>query len=223
MKISNKNKVNFTSVPINQVKVKCLKGTDFVHQNAIISKLTPNCAEDLQAIKNIKTTWAKISSIANAFCTRFLSVSKDASPYEYYALEIPQKNSSANKIVGLFNTVITDENDLKLDYIVTASDFCFKKSERQFKGIGEVMFGGICNLAKEKSANCVRFFSTNMGFYNTTLKNAHIQKYEDMKSSLFSPNSSFIRIYPNAFEKYTNYIEQKYNFKFPLITKPNPQ
>lgn len=225
MKVLNQNKnINFTSIPVNEVKVLSSKGAYILSpQCAIVSKLSQTCAEDINAIKKINRTWAQHSSIAYTFCRFFLNKSEKTMQSEYYALEIPQKGRPFTKIIGLFSTSKGNSGELKLDYIVTEPDFQYKNFKRNIKGVGEVMLGEVFNIAKEKHANLLNIFSTKVNFFDTTFKNASIQRFDDMDTSSFNITSRFYHLKSKSFDKYIKYIEQKYNFKFPSTEKFNPQ
>jgi len=215
MQVSTQNnRVNFTSTPLHPVNLrKFTNGAQDGFVKAVFSKLDPNNLEDLAALKEIETNAdSEKSAILRMLCGFF--------PYncfqndQYHCLELVGEGSLAQRIVGLLNTTpgLGDKKAYVGKLIATVPRFKYGKDDRGIKGVGEVMLGETFNLAKKGGFERLSFDSTKNPFYDETFRTAKVNVQEREISGWDSARN--IIIPKTEFDKYINYCEDKYKFKF---------
>jgi len=218
------NSLNFGSRPLHQINLRRGAGEGFVC--AVVSELDPKDAEDVAALQKIAQSWhgAKYAGdILDYFVGNRkpepmpceVALYKKSPPvFGYYAVEMSDKKSLGERIVGLLQTTFKNwynSPNLEMDYVQTKPDLKFDNGAvRTVKGIGEILMAKTCDLAKSFGAKDITIESSNDAFYLNSCKKADIKLLdgqEDDKYGVFYLQS-------NDFDKYMKYIEQKYQTKF---------
>ena len=219
MKIQNcDNKVNFTSNPLHNVKLKKItNGTQNGFVNAIFSELNPRDLKgDVATIKKIQNDWSNAGWLLEDFCEGFDSGSSPSC--KYYAIEQPEGRLLKDKIIGLIQVAQFPvknaplQTKLELVKLITKPQFSSKNRFREITGIGEVMLAEVFNIARNTKAKFVDFSPYDKGFYFNTFKEAGMNLLKPIETGKYHIKKSF-------FDKYLKYCENKYGFKFPSIDK----
>lgn len=222
----NQQKVNFTAIPLHPVKIcRIPNGQKMLSCEGVISMLDPKDPQDISNVRNILESWKSHRDLIEKFCKQFFS-SDDRLPNEQYlALEIPNgKEKIIAGIERLCPTVDSDATDIHLSYLITNPEFEADNPNRTVKGIGEILLAKAFHVAKESNAYDLDIFSSNDPFYFKTLANAEIKLDESKFPVLqtFGTQSLFTFVREH-FDKYIEYCERKYGFKFPSLPGVNQQ
>lgn len=153
---------NFTSTHISSVKIKkIINGVEELI-DANFTKLDPRDINDQDAV----TAMMGIPYL-------------DKFGYEYYAIELPNKENS-ERIAGIAKvTREGSNNNYFLSYMDTRNQFCYGNPERETKGVGEVLFGGVCHVIRTASNKSLRFISLADDFFLNVFKRAKLNKKKE--------------------------------------------
>lgn len=206
MKITNQNtNVNFTSTPLHKVNIVSAKDGKLIP--AIFSELKPyGRNNDRTTIKEIAKTWKSVPFLlTNIFSTNFCS--KMDLGNNFYAVETLGEEPLAKRIVGLMQTLTEKDtpplnlDKFDLELLIVKPDFAHTTKDRQFKNIGELLFGEAFNQAKKSNSDYIKFYSTEDDFYSKILKKATIDS---------SNNEHRFTIDKPNFDKYIDYWKTKF-------------
>lgn len=216
MKINNQNNISFTSTPLHKVNIINSKTGELVP--AVFSKLNPADKIDQKAIEEIKQNWIETPShLMDLFADGFTKYAKKTE--QYGAIELINENALSKKIVGITkffqdksSFVITPDNTVYLNVLVTNPAFSSEhKNTREFKNIGEVLFGEVFRYAKKIKSDCINFLSDEDEFYFKTLEDAGINARDN--EDMFYLNSHEFTINSSYFDKYIDYWKNKFKIK----------
>lgn len=203
------NNISFKSNPLGNVHLRKVKnGVVQGSKEMVFSELSQIDKVDIQAIKEIGETWKRPDlSLPKAYSQMFLG--DEVSPdIKYYAIESPHKNKKlSDKIVAFMklNFYPEDEN-LELAIVQSHPDLMLQdKKERSLKGCGEILLGKTFDFAKQNKTKTVQIGSSNNAFYYKTFKDAKVDFHSFLRGNI----RDFI-IFDKEFDKYINYINQKY-------------
>lgn len=204
------NRINFGSS--NPYQINLRHDTDEKLIPAVISKLDPKNAEDLQAIKKIDQTWEE-NEYVNLILTEIQkdAKSKNFTPNtvnNYYAVELPGIEPLHEKVLGLIHTIFDRDNKvLVLNTMETKPDFLYKENaSRKIKGIGEVLVAQAFKKALGFQSRCIEIASFANAFYQHIFDKANI-KYDSLPLDCFNVDAS-------NFSKFLNHVGEKYQIKF---------
>ncbi len=202
------NTINFTSTPIQPIILKEMKdGIEVGTVKAMLTRLDPWTSEDKTAIEQIQKKWKDKQKLLDIIKKNF---SKKNGSDEFYAIEKPESETLAEKIVGLLGVKIMQnefQNQLYLSAIMTKPKLSSRASNGSLKGIGETLFRQCFVSAKTNHANRVNFVSYDDKFYTNTLKNAGVDLSDPKK---YNPKENKFFIPKEDYDKYITSIDKKY-------------
>lgn len=168
------NNINFTSRPIHRVKLPKVDGSGFV--DAVFSRLDPNDALDIQAVKQITYRWTDTSMLLDILCDDFHARSQPLQNVQYYALETLGETSLAERLVGISEIVLNKakNNHFKLLYLVVKPEYIFRSSNKKIKNVGKVLLTSLINMAQRCNVKSFSFVSATNAFYDKVFRNAGI-------------------------------------------------
>lgn len=215
-KISKSNP-NFTSVPISCVNLRKLEnGVEAGVENAVFSVLNPHDVMDRQAIQEIWKNWMHCSPLFNQICREFLNPNiKNFDNYN--VIELLGKNKLSERIVGIARSTVDNasgQSRFHLGSLVVKPELIAQSKERKLKGVGEVLLASLFKQAEKIKSSCFEFYSANDNFYYKIFKNAGM-KFENTGDEYTLLDALTVVDNPD-FNKYTNYCQKKYDFKFDI-------
>lgn len=149
------NNINFTSRIISPVIVRKVKYGCEIAQDAFLTELDHHNPVDVAAAKFEHRLYFDHAS----------------DEYNYYAIELPGVPIQ-ERILAL-SDVIEDSEKLTLEWIESRYNYSQKK-KRQYKGVGDALFSGICHLTWLHNKESLCFTSANNGFYSRIYQKAGI-------------------------------------------------
>jgi len=213
MQISNRNDgTNFTSTPVRFVNLKNRAKTGDRFVKAVLTKLDPNDADDLGALKMAIKNWKAKHSLGDDFLNKFEAKSRD---FGFNAVELISEKPLAKRIVGLVSTSIDDLEGISLfslETLFAKPNLTKRKWGRKISGIGEIMLAEAIFKAKQANSLTISFTSSTsaLEFYTKSFKKAGIEltkkNYIEKMKNFWIENKDF--------DKYLKYIEKEYDMNF---------
>lgn len=197
LNIANDSKINFKSTPVNIVHLKNAKNSPV---KAVFSELEK---DDTKIVTNLVPLWGEKARYIDPISYSFLGNKVD-DPHRFFSLDLLEGNlkNLSEKIVGIAKLKFLPDSKLKIAAIQARPDCIYSdKSTRNFKGIGENFLSEIFALSKKFNIKNVGLISTNDDFYNNTFFKAGINYHEF---------DGFFQIPDKSFDKYINYVKNKY-------------
>lgn len=220
--IIQRQNINFTSTPIHNVNLrKVTNGKEDGFISAVFSKLNLGDTEDKTALWHIQNTWdeseKKSKAVANTICKHFLA-KKQERQADYFCLELENKESLGNRIIGLME-LQPEKHDSKdvlyLSLLTTKPDFIHKKENRTIKGIGEILVGEAINQAKKGNHSRLDIWAEDKGFFARIFEKTKI----DLEKILTRSNRDWdeYEIKREHFQQYLKECEKNYKTNFSEI------
>lgn len=211
----NNNNIYFTSTPLYRLNLtKIVNEAENGVAKGVFSKLNPKSELDIEAIKQIKESFTKIDANCpgQLLCRDFLNNSSDN--IEYYALELSEKPTLAERIVGLAQ-IYPEKRNYLLPYLYVMPEFQKSNPNRTLKNAGKLLMSLIFNQVKNSRSTGLSFSSTNDNFYLKIFRDANIKLTGD---SYFhrGKNYEFSKFFIDRddFDTYQNYIKNKFGIDF---------